>query len=77
MTKNEIIDAVLACKDREGVTPYGVFIDKLAALFAVLPGQKDVEPKVKPVLTEEVQPQGGGVMKELVDQGFEPAVVTE
>jgi L-rhamnose mutarotase len=57
MTKNEIIDAVLACKDREGITPYGVFIDKLAALFAVLPGQKDVEPKkVEPVLTEEVQP---------------------
>jgi hypothetical protein len=72
MTKNEIIDAVLACKDHEGTTPYGIFLDKLARLFAVLPGQKDVE--VKPVLTEEVQPT---VVEKLVEQGFEPAVVTE
>jgi hypothetical protein len=61
MNKNEIIDAVLACWDRDGVVSGGVFVDRFVALCAALPSYRDVV--VAPV----------NPVQELINQGFEPA----
>ena len=42
MNKNEIIDAVKACNDRDGITATGVFVDRFKALVAVIDSYRDV-----------------------------------
>jgi hypothetical protein len=78
MNKNEIIDAVLACWDREGTVSGGVHVDRFVALCRVLPSYRDVvvEPVV-PAADETSHPVPEPVapvtVDELIKQGFEPA----
>jgi hypothetical protein len=67
MNKNEIIDAVLACWDRDGVVSGGVYVDRFVALAKRLPAYRDVA--VAPVEPVVVAP--------VVEAPVEPAVVVE
>jgi hypothetical protein len=82
MNKNEIIDAVVACWDREGVVSGGVYVDRFVALAKVLPSYKDVvvapvEPVVAPVVEAPVEPVvvvAEPVVEAPVEPVVEPAV---
>lgn len=62
MNKNEIIDAILACDDQDGITATGVFIEKFKALVRAVPRYRDVvvapvvEPVAEPVVEAPVEP---------------------
>jgi hypothetical protein len=70
MNKNEIIDAVLACWDRDGVVSGGVYVDRFVALAKRLPAYRDV---VVPAADETSHP----VPEPVVAPAVEPAVVVE
>lgn len=89
MTKNEIIDAVLACNDVEGITSGGVFVEKFKVLCRSLPAEKDavapdgtpdadVAPVAAPEPTPEpepvVEPVAKPVVPAPVEAPVEPAV---
>jgi hypothetical protein len=75
MNKNEIIDAVLACWDRDGVVSGGVYVDRFVALCGVLKGQyeKDVVPAADETSHPVPEPVKVSAVQELINQGFEPA----
>jgi hypothetical protein len=90
MNKNEIIDAVLACWDREGTVSGGVYVDRFVALCRVLPSYRDVvvapvapvvpaadetsHPVPEPVVEPVVEPVAEPVVETVVEAPVEPVV---
>jgi hypothetical protein len=72
MNKNEIIDAVVACWDRDGVVSGGVYVDRFVALAKRLPAYKDV---VVPAADETSHPVPEPVVAAPVEAPLEPVVV--
>jgi hypothetical protein len=77
MNKNEIIDAVVACWDRDGVVSGGVYVDRFVALAKRLPAYRDAEvaevAPVAPAADETSHP----APEPVVEAPVEPAVVVE
>jgi hypothetical protein len=83
MNKNEIIDAVLACWDREGTVSGGVHVDRFVALCRVLPSYRDVaaapvvpaaDETTHPVPEPVVEPVAEPVVETVVEAPVEPVV---